>query len=160
MSFCRLIAAAANGKSVCNPTQVLAVGSIQDDTKVDEWSSATLQFEGGIGASVFTSVFIDGDNRVEVLGSKGSLTVENIWRPDLPQLGKVQIIHGGSETKVIEVPLEETNLFAYEADAVADAISQGQQECQYMTWEDTLGQVKAMDAWRKAIGLTYKEDSQ
>ncbi|KAI8048944.1 uncharacterized protein B0P05DRAFT_564089 [Gilbertella persicaria] len=163
MSFSRLIAGAANHQtSGANPIKVMATGYIQPDTQVDEWSNASLEFENNIAAQLFTGIFADTDSSVEVLGSDGMLKVVNLWRPDLTQLGPVQIelTEYGKETKIIPIRLEENNLFAIEADAVADAIAQGQLECKYMDWQDTLGQVQAMDAWRKEIGLKYKEDAQ
>ncbi|KAG2195706.1 hypothetical protein INT47_012927 [Mucor saturninus] len=160
MSFCRLIAGIEK-KGIANPTQIKATGYIQPDTKVDEWSNASLAFEDGVTAQVFTGIFSDSDCSVEVLGSEGSVKVNNLWRPDLPQLGAVELEYTkyGQEKEIIPVPLEETNLFAYEADAVAEAVLNGQHECRYMTWEDTVGQSIAMDAWRKEIGLKYKEDN-
>lgn len=160
MSFCRLIAGIEKN-SITNPTQIKATGYIQPDTKVDEWSTASLEFEGNITAQVFTGIFSDSDCSVEVLGGDGSLKVNNLWRPDLPQLGAVEIEYTkyGQEKEIIPIHLEQTDLFAYEADAVADAILQGSHECKYMTWEDTLGQSIAMDAWRKDIGLKYQEDN-
>ncbi|SAM04604.1 hypothetical protein [Absidia glauca] len=86
----------------------------------------------------------------------------NLWRPDLTVLGPVQIeykSHSKSEVEIIPVTMDETNLFAIEADAVADALADEQlRECKYMTLDDTLGQVRAMDQWRKEVGLRYQED--
>lgn len=159
MSFSRLIAGIEKN-AIAIPTQVKATGYIQPDTQVDEWSNASLEFEGGITAQLFTGIFSDSDCSVEVLGSEGSVKVNNLWRPDLPQLGAVEVEYTryGKDKEIIPVPLEETNIFAIEADAVADDVLQGHHECKYMTWEDTLAQVKSMDAWRKDIGLKYKED--
>ncbi|KAI9364263.1 hypothetical protein BD770DRAFT_379642 [Pilaira anomala] len=161
LSFARLVAGVQSGKGFADPVEIKATGYIQPDTKVDEWSNACVAFENGVTASLFTGIFSDSDCTVEILGSEGSIKVNNLWRPDLTQLGAVEIEYTkyGSDMEVIPIALEETNLFAYEADAVADAILQGNNECKYMTWEDTLGQAKAMDAWRKDIGLTYKEDT-
>lgn len=161
MSFCRLIAGIEkNSTCSANPIQIKATGYIQPDTQVDEWSNASLEFEGNITAQLFTGIFSDSDCSVEVLGSDGSVKVNNLWRPDLPQLGAVEIEYTqyGKDKVTIPIELEETNIFAIEADAVADAVLQGHKECKYMTWEDTLGQIQAMDAWRKDIGLKYQED--
>jgi predicted dehydrogenase len=159
MSFSRLIAGIEKN-AIANPTLIKATGHIQPDTKVDEWSNASLAFEGGITAQLFTGIFSDSDCSVEVLGSDGSAKVNNLWRPDLPQLGAVEIEYTryGQDKVIVPVELEETNIFAIEADAVADAVLEGKHECKFMTWEDTLGQIEAMDTWRKDIGLKYQED--
>ncbi|KAI9280422.1 hypothetical protein BY458DRAFT_500645 [Sporodiniella umbellata] len=162
MSFARLIAGITkeSGTKGVNPVQVKATGFIQEDTKVDEWTTASVKFENGVTAQLFTAIFCDADSSVEVLGSEGSLKVQNLWRPDLEQLGPVQIelFLNGKEKEIVPVPLDQTNVFALEADAVAEAVLQGQHECKYMTWADSMGQVAAVDAWRKEIGLAYKED--
>ncbi|KAG1454656.1 hypothetical protein G6F56_007267 [Rhizopus delemar] len=162
MSFARLIAGVAKGSDTegIDPAQVKATGYIQADTKVDEWTNASLAFENGVTAQLFTGIFCDGDSSVEVLGSQGSLKVQNLWRPDLQQLGPVEIelVLNGKEKEILPIVLEETDIYAIEADAVADAVLQGKLECKYMTWADSLGQVCAVDSWRKEIGLVYKED--
>ncbi|KAG1138386.1 hypothetical protein G6F37_005310 [Rhizopus arrhizus] len=162
MSFARLIAGVVNGSDTegANPTEVKATGYIQQNTLVDEWANASLAFEGGMTAQLFTGIFCDGDSSVEILGDQGSLKVQNLWRPDLKQLGPVEIelrVYG-KEKEIIPIKLEETDIYAIEADAVADAVFQGKLECKYMTWKDSIGQVRAVDNWRKEIGLVYKED--
>lgn len=157
----RLIAGAASQKSKpLEPTEIKAVGHVQPDTKVDEWAIASLAFENGVTAQLFTAIFADSDCSVQIIGSKGTLRVPNLWRPDLAFMGPIQIelTEYGKDTQTIPVTLDETDIFAIEADAVAEAITEGRKECKYMTWNDTLGQVRAMDKWRKEIGLTYKED--
>jgi predicted dehydrogenase len=162
MSFARLIAGASQQQHFANPLEVKGVGYIQPDTKVDEYAVASLKFEHGVSAQLFTGVFADSDCGVEVVGSEGTFKVPNLWRPDLTVLGPVQIeykSHSKSEVEIIPVTMDETNLFAIEADAVADALADEQhRECKYMTLDDTLGQVRAMDQWRKEVGLRYQED--
>ncbi|KAI8336988.1 hypothetical protein BC941DRAFT_426298 [Chlamydoabsidia padenii] len=161
MSFARLIAGASQQQGFANPIQVKGVGSIQPDTKVDEYAVASLEFEHGIVAQLFTGIFADSDCGVEVIGTRGTFKVPNLWRPDLTVLGPIQIeykSHTHPVMEIIPVPMDETNLFAIEADAVADALADKQHECKYMTSDDTLGQVRAMDQWRKQVGLRYQED--
>ncbi|KAI8366755.1 uncharacterized protein BYT42DRAFT_540262 [Radiomyces spectabilis] len=160
LSFARLMAGAADKGKFSNPSVLKGVGHIQPDTQVDEWAIASLSFDNHVTAQLFTGVFADSDCSVEVIGAKGSIRVSNLWRPDLTQLGPVQVelTEFGKETQTLPVPLEETNIFAIEADIVADAILQGFKECPYMTWDDSLGQVRAMDQWRKEVGLQFAAD--
>ncbi|KAF7721241.1 hypothetical protein EC973_005004 [Apophysomyces ossiformis] len=160
MSFSRLIAGAADQKGFADPTQVKGVGHIQPETQVDEWAVASLSFDNAISAQLFTGIFADSDCGVEVIGSKGSIKICNLWRPDLTILGPVQIelCEHGKTPEIIPVALEQTNLFAIEADAVAEAVLEGQKESKFMTWDDSLGQIRAMDQWRKEIGLKYATD--
>ncbi|OBZ90350.1 Trans-1,2-dihydrobenzene-1,2-diol dehydrogenase [Choanephora cucurbitarum] len=155
MSFARLVAGT-------NPIKIKATGHVQPETQVDEWSNACLEFEGHITAQLFAGIFADADSSVEVLGSEGVLKVDNLWRPDLTQLGPVQIewTTYGKSMQVVPVVLEQTDLYVYEIESVTKAILEGKLECHDMSWEDSLGQVRAMDAWRHEIGLYYAEDKK
>ncbi len=46
-------------------------------------------------------------------------------------------------------------LYAYEADAVAEAIERGGHEVAQMTWADTIGNMATLDNWREATGVRY-----
>ncbi|RYE75367.1 MAG: aldo/keto reductase, partial [Hyphomicrobiales bacterium] len=50
------------------------------------------------------------------------------------------------------------HLYAYEADAVAEAIFAGRQEftAPGMTWADSLGNARVLDKWRADVGLEYE----
>ncbi|KAG2215602.1 hypothetical protein INT45_000964 [Circinella minor] len=160
MSFARLIAGAAINKNFANPTEIKAVGHIQPDTKVDEWTTASLSFGDKISAQLFTGIFADTDSSVTIFGSKGTITAPNLWRPDLPDMApmKIELAEYGKKPQQVSFDLVETDLYSIEADAVADAVFQGEKECKYMTWEDSMGQIRAVDKWRKEIGLVYPSD--
>ncbi|KAI8356214.1 hypothetical protein BD560DRAFT_437986 [Blakeslea trispora] len=155
MSFARLIAGT-------DPIKIKATGYVQPETQVDEWSHACLEFEGHITAQLFAGIFADADSSVEVLGDKGVLKVVNLWRPDLTQLGPVQIEWTvyGKPMEIVPVAIEQNDLYVYEIESVTEAVVAGKLECDDMSWEDSLGQVRAMDAWRYDIGLYYAEDKQ
>ncbi|KAI9310718.1 hypothetical protein BX666DRAFT_2032653 [Dichotomocladium elegans] len=160
MSFARLIAGAAQQTAAINPTEIKAVGHIQPETNVDEWTVASVQFENAISAQLFVGIFADSESYVQVIGDKGSVKAPNIWRPDIASMGPIRVEYTeyGKDPVVIPVETPQPNLYAIEADAVADAILEGKKECKYMTWEDSLGQIRAVDKWRKEIGLTYSAD--
>ncbi|KAL0073188.1 hypothetical protein J3Q64DRAFT_1764458 [Phycomyces blakesleeanus] len=162
LSWARLIAGAAQGSSPLHPTILKGVGNVQKDTQVDEWAMASLGFENKIGAQLFVGVFADADCSVEVVGTKGTLRVPNLWRPDLAVLGptQIEVSEHGKAAAITPIVLEQTNLFTFEAEAVAKAVLSGKKECDFMTWEDSLSQVRSMDQWRKEIGLVYSADKQ
>ena len=74
----RLIAGAATGQPFADPAAVTAVGHV-GETGVDEWSVATLFFDGGVTAQVSTGVRLGDDNQVRIYGSEGYLVVEDPW---------------------------------------------------------------------------------
>ena len=46
-------------------------------------------------------------------------------------------------------------LYAIEADTVARHIAARQAPSPCMTWDDSLGNMRTLDAWRKAVGLVF-----
>jgi hypothetical protein len=149
MSFARWIAGAATGQEFSDPDTIQATGQLSE-SNVDEWTTANVGFAGNtIGAQLFTGIFADSDCTAEVIGTA-----------DVPAMGDPKIILVAPGKEPTEVPYDSTNLsvFTIEADAVSEAILSGAKECRYMTLDDTIGQVKALDAWRAQIGLKYRAD--
>ncbi|KAI8993589.1 hypothetical protein BDB01DRAFT_832381 [Pilobolus umbonatus] len=124
LSFCRLVAGVVDSDEM---VEIKAVGHIQPDTKVDEWTKACIQFKGGIAAELYVSISTEGDCSVKVIGSKGELRVAHLWRPDIPPSDTVEIEHIQNGTHRIPIPLKTVNIYTIEADAVAHAILDGKQ---------------------------------
>jgi hypothetical protein len=53
-----------------------------------------------------------------------------------------------------------TPLYSIEADVVAAAVAAGRQQAvpPSMSWDDTLGNIRALDRWREAVGLAYESE--
>jgi predicted dehydrogenase/aryl-alcohol dehydrogenase-like predicted oxidoreductase len=153
VSMARLIAGAATGQPFADPAAVTAVGTV-GETGADEWSVATLFFEGGVTAQVSTGVRLQDQNQVRIFGSKGYLVVEDPWfggdgKPTHVTLHKV-----GEEPR--DISADPALIYAAEAEAVARAIEQRQ--APEMSWADTLGNLTVQDAWRAAIGQQYASE--
>ena len=125
-------------------------------TGVDAWSSALLRFPSGAIARVSTAVLLSLDNAVEVFGSEGSIRIATPWmgaRPDgswsfdLTRRGKRETIAGKSKA-----------LYLHEVDAVAAALGNGAVESPYMTWEDSLGNARVLDLWRREAGVRFDRE--
>ncbi len=123
------------------------------ETGVDAWACALLRFPGGAIARVSTAVSLSLDNAAEVFGSEGSIRIATPWmgsRPDgswrfeLNRRGKREIIEGRTKP-----------LYVHEVDAVADAMNAGALESPYMTWEDSLGNARVLDNWRREAGVLF-----
>jgi predicted dehydrogenase/aryl-alcohol dehydrogenase-like predicted oxidoreductase len=153
VSYARLIAGAATGQPFADPAAVTAVGHV-GETGADEWTAATLFFDGGVTAQVSTGVRLAEENRVRILGSEGYLVIEDPWfggdgKPTHVTLHKV-----GEEPR--DVSADPALIYAAEAEAVAAAI--GQRQAPEMSWADTLGNLTVLDAWRQAIGQQYASE--
>lgn len=152
VSLARLIAGAATGKSFADPEKVTAVGHIGDVSKVDEYTVASLSFPGGILAQLFTGVQVNGENDVRIFGSEGSMTIPTPWVPAAGQPTK--IILQKQREAVQEIVIDGAiDVYGLEADSVAEHI--GARQSTAMSWDDTLGNMRTLDAWREAIGLVY-----
>ena len=155
-SMARLVAGAAVGKAFDDPVEFKATGKIGDESRVDEWAAASLKFPSGIVAEIATGVRVNQENVVWVYGSKGRILVPWPWIPGREgQATKILLYREGTdepEEIVIEPP---GWLYALEADTVARHIDDRQAAPPAMTWDDTLGNMKALDAWRAQIGLVY-----
>ncbi|MDE0659598.1 MAG: aldo/keto reductase [Gammaproteobacteria bacterium] len=120
---------------------------------VDAWACALLNFPSGAIARVSTAVQLGLDNAAEVFGAGGSIRIASPWmgsRPDgswsfeLNRGGKRETIAGKTKP-----------LYVHEVDAVAQALDDGSLESRYMDWEDSLGNVRVLDLWRREAGVRF-----
>ena len=155
MSLARLVAGAANGLPFAEPEQLKAVGHL-GETGVDYYTSAVAMFPGEITARLSCGVALDEPIDVSINGDEGRLFVPIPWKPSVE--GGTTELHlfraGSEEPEVIEVTTDE-HLYGREADTVAKFLEARQAESPAMSWDDTLGLMRALDAWRAEIGLRY-----
>ncbi|MBK0330370.1 aldo/keto reductase [Brachybacterium sp. MASK1Z-5] len=157
LSFARLVAGAAAGRTAVEPASLSAAGTV-GPTGVDEWASAELTFPGGATASLRTGVRLADPQSATITGSRGVIRLEDPWT-----LGEDTVIHldvVGEEPR--EIRVEHAHPYALEADALARAVSAGRSEVPELDLEVSLGQARALDDWREQIGLRYpfeREDS-
>ena len=160
VSLSRMVAGAAVGKKFINPISISAKAKI-GETGVDEIASAILTFENEIVAEVSTAIMQNMDNNAVIEGDIGKIIIDNPWMPGKdggPYNAKIRIIKNGKEE--IEEFKGPEHLFFFEAELASQTISKQRIEVPYpgMTWDDTLGNIKVLDMWRKEIGYHLKED--
>jgi len=158
VSMSRLIAGAALGKDFADPVAVTGAGALHPETGVDAWAVGTMKFAGDIVASIATGVGVSQENAVRIFGSDGSIHVPDPWvcARDGQAPGKIIVNRRGSGTEEIDIPCPVTS-FCLEADVASHAILAGKQEpdAPAMTWNDSMGNIRALDAWRAAVGVVY-----
>ena len=165
-SMARKVAGAAAGELFLDPISVKAHGKV-GPTGVDHIAAATLKFENDIIAEISCAVECNIGSKVIIYGSGGTITIPSPWLPSSPCRGASgamplgttfppsQIVlnsYQDGETTEISVEVDR-DLFTYEADMVANHISDRQAPA--MSWDDTLGNMKVLDAWREEIGVVY-----
>ncbi len=126
VSFCRLAAGE-------EPVECRAVARIGGESRVDEQTTGVLRFPSGAVAHFDCATQCGVPRAAKVYGSEGSVVVTDPWQP---QGGKSSlVVTAGGKTETIDVT----------DDRQAPA----------MNWEDSLGQMRALDAIRKDMGLRF-----
>jgi predicted dehydrogenase/aryl-alcohol dehydrogenase-like predicted oxidoreductase len=154
VSLARLIAGVSKGKEFDDPVEVQGVGHI-GKTGVDEYAIANLKFNGGICAQVSCGVGHKRDWDVKLYGSEGMIAFDNPWL-QFPENSpaKIRIENTSGEISSEEIHFDRW-MWSYEVDKVAQCLDNPEAVWPAMSVDDSLGNLKVMDTWRKALELTY-----
>ena len=142
VSFARLMAGE-------EPTRAF-YGAEITEKGYDAAGSGAMAFPSGASMHFGTGVHVNLRNDVTIYGTEGRIHVPAPWKC---AGGKVSVEHYGGETEHFEFSSTNDELYAIEADAVAEFIEK--KECPYMTVEDTLNNMKALDMLRESAGLRF-----
>ena len=157
VSMSRLVAGVALGSDgPAEPVAVTGAAKLNETTGVDEYAVGTLQFPGGILASVATGIAVEQENAVRIFGTEGTIYVPVPWVPSREGGVSTIVVHRRGESSPREVRIEsDRQIYGIEADVVAANIGRRQAPFPAMSWEDTVGNMRTLDAWRRAVGLVY-----
>ena len=156
VSMSRLVAGVALGVEVAEPLEIHAVGHVGSETRVDEYTAATLLFDEDIVAEVSCGVRLAMGSEVRVHGTEGHLVVPEPWFCSGREGGTshIEVHREGREPRRVAVSTDRW-LYAIEADHVAENIDRRQASFPGMTWDDSLANMRTLDSWREAIGVEY-----
>ena len=158
VSLARLIAGVAINQPFADPSEVKGAGHL-GRSGVDEYASAVLKFTGSeIVAQVSCGVQVAQENVARIYGTEGSILLPTPWVPAREGGNTSIVLHRAGEKEAQEIVIESPPLYAIEADTVAQYIAQRQAPSPAMNWDDTLGNMRALDAWRAQIGLVYESE--
>ncbi len=163
VSMSRLIAGVASGKEIEEPIEVKSSGVIGKESMVDEWTSGLLKFPSGILAKVSTGVRVNLDNVVKIFGTEGWILVPEPWIPARNGGQTKILVHKYDKKQTEEIVVEAKKpLYTIEIDTVTKHIVAGRKEALFPapTLNDTLGNIKTLDIWRKGIGLVYDMEKE
>jgi predicted dehydrogenase len=147
VSLCRLLAGA-------EPSVAHYAAKLSGKGGYDEHGSGCLMFTNGVTAHFGCGVHCNMRNQLWAYGSEGMLHIENPWK--VTKGSKMTLLASGKEPEVFDFGLTNDELYAAEADAVAQFIDA--KECPYMTIEDTLGNMRTLDALRDSAGLKFSAE--
>ena len=160
-NIARLVAGAALGQPYAHPKTVKAVGQLSE-TGVDAWTCASVLFERGIQAQLVTGIQMNHRNDLNIFGTEGSLHLKDPWANSRTDGGTFTIVQKNkSKTKEHVIEVGQTS-FALEADVFGQAVLDGKTELDppNMTREDSLSNLRLLDAWRDQIGLVFPAETQ
>ena len=151
-SVARFVAGAATGAAFSDPVEVHGA-AIVCETGVDTVAVATLKFPGDILAEVSCGVGLRQSHDLEIYGEEGMISVPSFWNPP----GPIHVHkYPTGETLTVETDAI-PHKYALEADAVARALPA--LESHTLSWDDTLGNMRTLDAWREAAKISYRAEA-
>lgn len=156
MSFARLIAGRAQGRLFAEPLELKAVGHLDMQTKTDMWTTAALRFEGDVLAKLTCAMRVNAGSAATIYGDQGRIEVDSPWFCN----GEVRVQIDGQDAPEIYPAQTDRDLYVYEIESFAGELRGrpiGAREVG-MRFDDTLGNMKALDWWRVEIGLAYEAD--
>ena len=145
VSFSRLVAGE-------EPVACKAVGHIGEGTRVDHQTTGVLGFPSGVAASFACATQCGVPATARVYGSKGSVTVTTPWFP--ADDNATLVVNAGGTTETIEVK-HGRDLYGNEALTVAEHLDARQAPRPAMSWDDSRGQMRTLDALRQSMGLKF-----
>jgi len=159
-SMSRLVAGAAVGTEPAEALVVKADGYVNPQNRVDEWAAAVVRYPGDIIAHLTCGLQVNVTPCVQVWGSEGHITVPNPWFPGHRGEATMLLHHTGQAEPERIAAESDVPLYSLEADVVARSVAEGRQQAPYpcMTWEDSLRNMRLLDAWREQIGLVFDNE--
>jgi predicted dehydrogenase len=152
VSFARLIAGVVESVPFAEPVAVRASGLI-GPTGVDELASAHLTFASGFTASVTSAVSYDLGTSTVVFGERGRIALPNPWIPSGSRQALetgFTVYQDGREPETVTIRTDKPT-YAIEAEYVAHALPAIEPTWPAMSWADTLGNLRVMDAWKASL---------
>ena len=162
-SMTRFIAGAATGTPFAEPLRLKA-GGVIGRSGVDTHTAAVAEFPRGIIAELVCGITCEVPIETTVFGTTGRLSLPNPWLPSSPVRNALKPLPMDTPwpaEKILQwqsgraAPTEiaitaDRDLYSYEADTVDRHIAERQ--APEMSWEDTMGNMRLLDAWRAEIG--------
>ena len=134
------------------PEEIEAFAKLSE-TGVDSWASAILRFPNTV-ARVATAVSVALDNSVEIFGTSGSIRIDRPWFGARDADGNWSFdLYRNGERETVEGTAKP--IYVLEVDAVAEALAGGRLESPRMDWNDSLGNVRALDRWRRLADVRF-----
>lgn len=155
VSMARLVAGEIAGMRHAEPRSVRGFARLETNEQTDLTATALLEFDNGLIAMIQSGIHLRGDNTVRLEGEKGCLSLTCPWALRHGESFLKVTEYAGETTRTIETTRPDEDLYAYEIDEVARAVTAGEKESPEMSWADSLGNGAVLDAWLAEAGVRY-----
>ena len=119
---------------------------------VDDYAAGTLSWDNGVLATFTCGMTVLSDRTTFIGGEDGYIAIDSPWFSDGTfKVVTGEILAGEAKVEVVEAPSPKGK-YAMEAERFADAVAGGEP---WITAEDTLGNMRTLDALRTAAGLGF-----
>jgi len=151
-SFARLFAGVVTGQPFAEPVKLDAVG-FRGPTGADELTTALLAFESGLTATLTCAVHHRVGTEAVLYGELGQLVVPDPWIPQGVRQSLETSFSVKREGQAEELVIIRTDrpTYALQAELVARSLQSLQAPWPAMSWDDTIGNMRALDAWRAQV---------
>jgi len=152
MSFARLLAGIVTGQPFAEPAQLSAVG-FRGPTGADELATALVTFPSGLTAALTCAVHHRVGTEAVLYGERGQIVVPDPWIPQGLRQGletSFSVRREGQPEETVTIRTDRPT-YALQAELVAMSLNGVEAPWPAMTWADTLGNMRALDAWRAAV---------
>jgi predicted dehydrogenase len=153
MSFARLLAGVVTGKPFAEPSSITGAGYI-GPTGADEHASALVKFESGLTAALTCAVHHRVGTEAVLYGERGRIVLPDPWIPQGVRQSlstSFRVLREGEPEEVVNVTTPHAT-YAVQAELVANALPATEAPWPAMSWADTLGNMRALDTWRRCLG--------
>ena len=135
------------------PIEMCVLGDMDMVRNNDSHASVILKFPNKILATVSTADDVGFYSQFDIFGTEGHLKLmTNPWYPN-QEINKI-LIFKNDELNPIEISVTaEKPLYTYQIDVVNDAILKSHVSVGFpgISWEDSMGNIVVLDAWRKQV---------
>jgi predicted dehydrogenase len=152
MSFARLLAGVTTGKPFAEPTSIQGAGYV-GPTGADELATATVGFASGLTATLTCAVHHRVGTEATLYGERGRIVLPDPWIPQGVRQSvqtSYSILREGATEEVVSITTPHPT-YAVQAELVASALPNQEAPWPAMSWADTLGNMRALDAWRACL---------
>jgi predicted dehydrogenase len=152
VSFSRYIAGMIENAPFAEPVRLSAWAKL-GPTGTDELAGALLTFASGFTAELTSAVSYEFGCTTVVFGEGGRIVLPDPWIPSSARqsLQTEFVVHRDShEPETVRIRTEKPT-YAIEAELMADTLPAIEAGTPAMSWADTLGNMRVLDAWQAAI---------